>query len=998
MCPRRYVNLIPLSSSPILIYQSCSNGASKAVVAKLIEANPACVRSRDEHEQRLPLHLAAKWGAAQDVILTIMTYHPEGVYIRDSSGNTPMDYAKDLPSHRKMEVVKVLKQGPLLSAVSKAAMQRAAATESFRNQRPISDTRNLESNEVKAAKAEAEKTYAAVVAKMEAKHKQEIDKLKVSKEESEKELESKYLEQIKEAQKEAASERAAKEALELSYEAHLTALKEEASKQKEEIIVSNKKLEQFNHSDCLSVSTLPLRQKVKSISAELEREWENNSRLTKENEALKETNTRVISELKEQIKTMEGLKTKVLTTSAEVESKEAIIDILKKDIAEKEAKIGELVEAKTALNIELEDQKKVIDATTKRLHTATQEIETKENAIDILKKDIAEKEAKIGELVEAKTAFNSELEDQKKVIENTTLPLHQKIKSISAELEQEWENNRRLTEENEALKETNTRVISELKEHIKTMEGLKTKVLTTSEEVESKEAIINILKKDIAEKEAKIGELVEAKTTLNIELEDQKKVIDATTTRLHTATQEIATKENAIDELKFEISEVEARVIELKQELSDSKREVESRDCILKEKEEIMNALTEKNSEIEEIKSRLQTAAEEILSKASKIIELEARQTVKETYCENLSRELDDLKPKLQSEEERASTLAQNISELTIAKNRLELDLKQTIVDMEDIREQLEEATSDLEIKATKISELEKTITEERKIGDFLSSKLEELRIQYKREEQRANELDEKVQNLEENIAELTIDVANKAEDVDKTKSKMFDLTEELDAKCSKISGLEVLLANEESRCEDLTAEVEEVKTVLETAETQLAGLTKDKTNLEATKATLEAELEEKTGKLREIEANLDMVMEERQAKITENMTLEGLLSDKYAEIESLNAEIAEKTAEAEMAVELEKELRKTSSDLLAARTRGNELRGDIAQLNSKLSAANMEIKKYQTRAKTVERWVSSFALSVQGWRLEGISKDKDELLILDSSSAADICDEIDEL
>ena len=384
MCPRRYVNLILLSSSPILIYHSCSNGASKAVVAKLIEANPACVRSRDEHEQRLPLHVAAKRGAAQDVILTIMTYHPEGVYIRDSSGNTPMDYAKDLPSHRKMDVVKVLKQGPLLSAVSKAAMQRAAATESFRNQRPISDSRNLVSNEVKAAKAEAEKTYAAIVAKMEAKHKQEIDKLKASKEESEKELESKYLEQIKVAQKEAASERAAKEALELSYEAHLTVLKEEASKQKEEIIVSNKKLEQFNHSDCLSVSTLPLRQKIKSISAELEREWENNSRLTKENGALKETNTRVESKLKEQIKIMEGLKTKLLTTSEEVESKEGIIDILKKDITEKEAKIGELVEAKTALNIELEDQKKVT--------------------------------------------------------ETNALHLGQKIKSISAELEQEWEN------------------------------------------------------------------------------------------------------------------------------------------------------------------------------------------------------------------------------------------------------------------------------------------------------------------------------------------------------------------------------------------------------------------------------------------------------------------------------------------------------------------------------------------------------------------------------
>ena len=245
---------------------------------------------------------------------------------------------------------------------------------------------------------------------------------------------------------------------------------------------------------------------------------------------MKETNTRVISELKEQKKTMEGLETKVLTTSEEVESKEAIIDILKKDIAEKEAKIGELVEAKTALNIELQDQNKVIDATTARLHTATQEIETKENAIDFLKKEIAEKEGKIGALVEAKAALNIELEDQKKVIDATTTRLH-----------------------------------------------------TATQEIETKENAIDILKKDIAEKEATIGELVEAKTALNIELEDQNKAIDATTTRLHTATQEIETMENAIYILKKEIAEKEGKIGELVEakvalniELEDQKKVIDA--------------------------------------------------------------------------------------------------------------------------------------------------------------------------------------------------------------------------------------------------------------------------------------------------------------------------------------------------------------------------------------------------------------------------------------
>jgi chromosome segregation ATPase len=88
--------------------------------------------------------------------------------------------------------------------------------------------------------------------------------------------------------------------------------------------------------------------------------------------------------------------------------------------------------------------------------------------------------------------------------------------------------------------------------------------------------------------------------------------------------------------------------------------------------------------------------------------------------------------------------------------------------------------------------------------------------------------------------------------------------------------------------------------------------------------------------------------------------------------------------------VVLEQEVQKTASNLFAARAEGDELRSDLAQLSTKLSTAHMEIKKYQTRAKTVEKWVSSFALSIQGWRLE---KDGEELQLIGSGS---ICADID--
>jgi hypothetical protein len=51
---------------------------------------------RDDVHQVLPIHLAAKWGAAEDVVMEILVAHPEGYYIRDGSGLTPMDYANQI--------------------------------------------------------------------------------------------------------------------------------------------------------------------------------------------------------------------------------------------------------------------------------------------------------------------------------------------------------------------------------------------------------------------------------------------------------------------------------------------------------------------------------------------------------------------------------------------------------------------------------------------------------------------------------------------------------------------------------------------------------------------------------------------------------------------------------------------------------------------------------------------------------------------------------------
>jgi hypothetical protein len=94
----------------------------------LIDAYPAGTRTRDDHEQILPLHLAAKWGASEAILLAIMTTHPEGALFRDASGKTPLDHAEKIPTELvKEQVTKTLKLAPILCAVSKSAKLRATA-------------------------------------------------------------------------------------------------------------------------------------------------------------------------------------------------------------------------------------------------------------------------------------------------------------------------------------------------------------------------------------------------------------------------------------------------------------------------------------------------------------------------------------------------------------------------------------------------------------------------------------------------------------------------------------------------------------------------------------------------------------------------------------------------------------------------------------------------------------------------------------------------------
>jgi hypothetical protein len=107
------------------LHFACSSKASVEVVGLLIEVHPASTRIREELDDALPIHLAAKWGASEDVLMEILTTYPEGSFMRDVYGKTPMDHAKNLPSPDVRDsVMNTLNAAPILVEAAKSATLR----------------------------------------------------------------------------------------------------------------------------------------------------------------------------------------------------------------------------------------------------------------------------------------------------------------------------------------------------------------------------------------------------------------------------------------------------------------------------------------------------------------------------------------------------------------------------------------------------------------------------------------------------------------------------------------------------------------------------------------------------------------------------------------------------------------------------------------------------------------------------------------------------------
>ena len=105
------------------LHYACKNDESSTsiskVIRRLLEANPSATRCRNE-DDALPLHLACQSGTVdEDAMLSLLATNPEGFFMKDVHGKTPLEYTRNPQIRRKLEQI-----APTLMETAKAVSSR----------------------------------------------------------------------------------------------------------------------------------------------------------------------------------------------------------------------------------------------------------------------------------------------------------------------------------------------------------------------------------------------------------------------------------------------------------------------------------------------------------------------------------------------------------------------------------------------------------------------------------------------------------------------------------------------------------------------------------------------------------------------------------------------------------------------------------------------------------------------------------------------------------
>jgi hypothetical protein len=127
------------------------------------------------------------------------------------------------------------------------------------------------------------------------------------------------------------------------------------------------------------------------------------------------------------------------------------------------------------------------------------------------------------------------------------------------------------------------------------------------------------------------------------------------------------------------------------------------------------------------------------------------------------------------------------------------------------------------------------------------------------------------------------------------------------------------------------------------------------------------------------------------KAKIERINEIEHILTAKETENVQLNEQVKINIGWMEKACNLERQLHLTASDLFVSLSKNEELLNSVAKLTKELAACYKRVQQYEMRAQSVEKWISSFSLSMHGWKEsqdlleDGVASDSEEMLVTGS-------------
>lgn len=621
---------------------------------------------------------------------------------------------------------------------------------------------------------------------------------------------------------------------------------------------------------------------------------------------------------------------------------------------------GNAIQKMKAEMEKIEQTRKELDeqvAASKASVTAFLAAEEKYKAeISTLTKKTEEQTSEIESLKEEKKALDEKILN----VENNLTKVKAENESFAKKSEEEKNNLKKQVEELEAK-------ISSLKEdhENKSLSGVQEKELLTKELQVAKEQLKK-LQEEVSTKESQVleksKELEEASklsdskaTALQSEVDEMRKKLDE-----HEST--LKTKEVELKEKTIQITEVQAKVEELENELLIAKTKLE-------EAEATSLKTTE---ELKETKSAEDSARKQVAQLENEVKELKSKNADLAAEIEQLKEQKTALElEKTTSSDKHASSVAELEEAVSKAKSQIKKNLDNLKKKDEDISnskamvdehvETIGRHEKSIEDQKLKISELEARVSEANVLKEKVKKELEESALKFKELTDELslskNDFRTKLEAAEQRAKELEVSLSDKEKEIEQDRALLSENSETAVKEYSeKVTKLEASISELKKQNHEKVKEVEneaerqgqlvkELQKKLDGAEAKLKETSNENSKIGNLKNDLQKQLDTLNKSVEEKDKQLKKLKTEADHKTKQ-------LSEITAEHEGLKENAIESKNKLTTA---EDEHGKTRTDLEAARKEMELLQEENEELDEKIEELESEKTKLDVQISTLK-------------------------------------------